>query len=94
MSDAGFHCKSIDVDEVAVAETNPPNVGGVTSGGVNVPADISTILVSILPASSIALTTKKNVVSGFSPVTLNDVAPGKVVKLGSEKFYPPEEVDM
>ena len=94
MSDAGFHCKSIDVDEVAVAETRPPKVGGVTSGGANVLADISTALLSILPASSIALTTKKKVVSGFRPVTLTEVAPAVVVKFGVVKFSPPEVVDI
>ncbi|NOZ69438.1 MAG: hypothetical protein GXP46_09415 [Deferribacteres bacterium] len=49
---------SISVLEAAVAFVAPPNVGGVVSGEVCVVAETSTVLLSTLPASSFALTTK------------------------------------
>ena len=58
LSVAADHDRSISVPETAVAPVAPPNVGVVVSEGVRVVADTSVVLLSRLPASSFALTTK------------------------------------
>src|SRR5580704_7824839 len=85
---AAFQVTPIVMAWRVVAAVQPPKTGGVTSAAGS--AESSAVLVSMLPAASLARTTKKRgLVASASRVTDADSAPGAVVSVGVVKSSPP-----
>jgi hypothetical protein len=58
LSPAAFHARAAVEDDEADADANPSNTAGETSAPAKVLAHNSTLLIPILPPSSIGRTTK------------------------------------